>query len=186
MEHQEPFFLFVSHYFVHTPIDNRLDHYIGQILDAIDKNGLAENTLVVFTSDNGGHPSFAFNRPFRGSKWNLYEGGIRVPLIIRWPEVVENGTECNVPVIQMDLLPTFIEICDQQNYLDEKPEGFSILPLFKGDEIQALEERPLVWPFPYYHPEGEAYDEAGDGIGIEDKEVSKTKPQSAIRKGSYK
>jgi uncharacterized sulfatase len=218
MEHQEPFFLFVSHYFVHTPIDNRLDwlinkyrekslqeneafpekliryaafvdrldHYIGQILDAVDKRGLAKNTLVVFTSDNGGHPSFAFNRPFRGSKWNLYEGGIRVPLIIRWPEVVENGTECDVPVIQMDLLPTFIKICGQQNHLDDKLDGISILPLFKGEEIQEAEDRPLVWHFPYYHPEGGAYDEARDEIGIEDKEVSKTKPQSAIRKGCYK
>lgn len=217
-EHQEPFFLFVSHYFVHTPIDDRLDwlinkyrqkslqvnevfpesliryaafvdrldHYIGLILDAIDDSGSAENTLVIFTSDNGGHPSFAFNRPFRGSKWNLYEGGIRVPMLVRWPKVVDKGSVCDDPVIQLDLLPTFMEICGQQYSTGEDIDGLSILPLLQGDKIQELEERPLVWHFPYYHPEGGAYNEAGEEIGTEDRKVSKTKPQSAIRKGSYK
>ena len=218
MKHQKPFFLFASHYFVHTPIDNRLDwlidkykeksininedvperviqyaafvdrldHYVGQLLDAIDANGLAENTLVIFTSDNGGHPSFAFNRPFRGSKWNLYEGGIREPFIVRWPGIVKKGTICDVPVIQMDLVPTFNEICGNKNNSDGEIDGISILPLFKGEKIHRIEERTLVWHFPFYHPEGGEYDKAKDGIGIEDREISKTKPQSSIRKGNYK
>jgi arylsulfatase A len=217
MEHEKPFFLFVSHYFVHTPIDNRLewlikkykeksllmneevpeeiiqyaafidrlDYYIGQLIDAIDKNGLAENTLVIFTSDNGGHPSFAFNRPFRGSKWNLYEGGVREPFIVRWPGVVKKGSVCDAPVIQMDLMPTFCEISGNNNSKGEI-DGMSILPLFKGDEIPGIEERTLVWHFPYYHPEGEAYDKARLDIGIEDREISRTRPQSSIRKGNYK
>ena len=218
MKHQKPFFLFVSHYFVHVPIDTRLnwlidkyrekalernedvpesviqyaafverlDHYVGQLLDAIDEKGLAENTLVVFTSDNGGHPSFAFNRPLRGSKWNLYEGGVRVPFIIRWPQVTEKGTVCDVPVVQMDLMPTFNEICRNKNPLRHDIDGISILPLINGEEIHELEERTLIWHFPYYHPEGEEYYKARDGIGIEDREISKSQPQSSIRKGNYK
>jgi arylsulfatase A-like enzyme len=218
MEHQEPFFLFASHYFVHTPIDSRLDwlidkykkkslksnedvperviqyaafvdrldHYVGQLLDAIDEKGLAENTLVIFTSDNGGHPSFAFNRPFRGSKWNLYEGGVREPFIVRWPGVVEKGTICDAPVVQMDLLPTFTEICGNVNNPISEIDGISILPLFKGEVKHEIEDRTLVWHFPYYHPEGGEYDKAIDEIGIEDRAVSKTTPQSSIRKGNYK
>ena len=218
MKHKKPFFLFVSHYFVHTPIDNRLnwlidkyrekslqnneivperviqyaafvdrlDHYVGQLLDAIDKYGLAENTLVVFTSDNGGNPSFAFNRPLRGSKWNLFEGGVRVPFIVRWPQVIKKGTVCDVPVVQTDLLPTFNEICHSRNHPDGEIDGISILPLLKGRANHGMEERTLVWHFPYYHPEGEEYDRAKEGTGIEDREVSKTTPQSSVRKGNYK
>ena len=218
MEHQKPFFLFVSHYFVHTPIDkrldwlidkyrqksleieedlpesviqyaafvDRLDHYVGQLLDAIEANDLAENTLVIFISDNGGHPSYSFNRPLRGSKWNLYEGGIRIPFIVRWPEIAQKGTRCDAPIIQMDVLPTLMEICGHKNNLNSEIDGGSILPLFKGEEMSHIEERTLVWHFPYYHPEGDAYDKARDGIGMEDREVSKTTPQSSIRQGNYK
>jgi len=217
-DHHKPYFLFVSHYFVHTPIDkrldwlidkyrkkaskinedlpesviqyaafvDRLDYYVGELLDAIDENGQADNTVVIFTSDNGGHPSFAFNRPFRGSKWNLYEGGVRVPFLVRWPGAVEKGTECDAPVIQMDLLPSFDEISGNKCHSNGEIDGLSILPLLKGEEIPGIKDRTLVWHFPYYHPEGEAYDKAKDGIGLEDRELSKTRPQSSIRKGNYK
>ncbi len=217
MEHEKPFFLFVSHYFVHTPIDyrlewlikkyrdkaskshedipesvilyaafvDRMDYYVGQLLDAIDDNELRENTLVVFTSDNGGHPSFAYNRPFRGSKWNLYEGGIREPFIVRWPGIVEAGSTCETPIIQTDLMPTFSTISGTKSIASDV-DGKSILPLLKGAAPQELLKRTFVWHFPYYHPEGDKYEKAISEIGIEDLSVSKTLPQSAIRQGNYK
>ncbi|MGQ8337470.1 sulfatase [Sunxiuqinia sp. A32] len=216
MNHEKPFFLFVSHYFVHTPIDDRLDwliqkyrdkasgdkkiperviqyaafvdrmdHYVGQLLDAIDQNNLTENTLAVFTSDNGGHPAFAFNRPFRGSKWNLYEGGVREPFIVRWPGVVKEGSVCNSPIIQMDLMPTFSEISGNDLPMASDVDGQSILPLLKGKEVEK-EDRTFIWHFPYYHPEGEEYGRAIENIGVEDLAIARTKPQSAIRKGNYK
>ena len=137
-DHKAPFFLMVSHFYVHTPVQtpcqwllekyadkvpadspNRqrriayaafvetLDHYAGELLAALDASGQAATTLVVFTSDNGGHPEFAANGPLRGSKWNLYEGGIRVPLLARWPGTIAAGSTCTTPVIGYDLLPTF-------------------------------------------------------------------------------
>src|SRR5699024_10404548 len=140
-DHDQPFFLFVSHYYVHTPIETKakwllekyrakagpdvseerilyaafvetLDFYVGQVLDAIASEGLQDNTVIILSSDNGGHPGFAFTRPFRGSKWNLYEGGIRVPLIVRWPGVVEAGSETDLPISQVDFMPTFLELAN--------------------------------------------------------------------------
>ncbi len=215
-DHQQPFFLFVSHYYVHTPLDNTrkwliekyrrkagkgitedriryaafvetLDHYVGKLLEALAAEGLAENTLVLFTSDNGGHPAFAYNRPFRGSKWNLYEGGIRVPLLARWPGVIEKQTTCEDPVVQYDFLPTFLEIANPAATLERPVDGISILPLLKGQNDATFEnDRALIWHFPYYHPEGELFEAAEPKIGVEDGYVSQTYPQSSIRKGDYK
>src|SRR3546814_6186034 len=75
-----------------------MDAYIGQLLQALESTGQSENTLVIFLSDNGGHPGFRGNAPLRGSKWNLYEGGIRVPMMVRWPEMIQPGSICQVPV----------------------------------------------------------------------------------------
>ncbi|MBV6643589.1 MAG: sulfatase-like hydrolase/transferase, partial [Cyclobacteriaceae bacterium] len=211
-ENSDPFFLYVSHYYVHTPLSNHLewliekyrkkagnnvseaqikyaafvetmDHYVGQLLDAVDELGLRENTLVVFTSDNGGHPDHAFNRPLRGSKWHLYEGGIRVPMMVRWPGHVEPGAISAMPVIQTDLLPTFQEAAGGVSQNDEL-DGKSLVSLLNGNP--SLEDRSLFWHFPYYHPEGDAFSEAGEKIGVEDGHNAKTFPQSAIRKGKHK
>ncbi len=211
-ESPDPFFLYVSHYYVHTPLSNRLewlidkyrqkagndvsearikyaafvetmDHYVGQLLDALDDLELRENTLVVFTSDNGGHPDHAFNRPLRGSKWHLYEGGIRIPMMVRWPGHVEPGTISTDPVIQTDLLPTFLEVAGGKNQNDEL-DGKSLVPLF--DQDSDLEARPLFWHFPYYHPEGPSFYEASEQVGVEDEQKARTLPQSAIRKGKHK
>jgi len=216
--HSSPFFLYVSHYYVHTPLDadlgwlidkykakaeregldvsdqriryaaflETLDHYVGQLLRAIDDAGLAENTLLVFTSDNGGMPEFAYNRPLRGSKWNLYEGGIRIPLLVRWPGVVEAGTVSPTPVIQTDFLPTFYEVASGQRFRSTDVDGSSILSVLQGKPAPTLEDRSLVWHFPYYHPEGKAYDQAEPAIGIEDEYISQTRPHSAIQKNGYK
>ncbi|TWU16268.1 sulfatase [Allorhodopirellula heiligendammensis] len=157
-----------------------LDHHVGTLLSAIDASGKADDTLVVFMSDNGGHPEFCSNAPLRGSKWNLYEGGIRVPLIARWPGKVTPESECHTPVIGYDLLPTFVEIAGGQTN-DVDGESFASLLTSPSAELP----RQLVWSFPYYHPET-GYAAALDEIGINDFAVSKTRPQAALRRGNYK
>lgn len=211
-DHQRPFFLMVSHFFVHTPVktpyrwlleayeqrvpataSNRerriryaafvetLDHYIGEILAALEESGQAEQTLVVLTSDNGGHPEYTANGPLRGSKWNLYEGGIRVPMIARWPARIAPGTKCETPVIGYDLLPTFAQLAEADG---GDVDGISIAPSF-ADANWRPKDRALIWHFPYYHPE-KGYAKAPDEIGVDDFVVSRTRPQSAIRVGSHK
>ncbi|MEM7110735.1 MAG: sulfatase-like hydrolase/transferase, partial [Bacteroidota bacterium] len=211
---KKPFFLFVSHYFVHTPLDSRidwliakyakksggkydqkvvayaafiemLDHYVGQLLNELHAQGLAENTLVLFTSDNGGHPQHAFNRPLRGSKWNLYEGGVRVPMIASWPDRIPKNSISETPVIQTDYLPTFLDIV-RNKAIDLNLDGVSILEVLKGKEPDQIKDRALIWHFPYYHPEGQKFDMAKDSISIEDGYISKTYPQSAIRMNNKK
>ncbi len=86
-----------------------MDLAIGRLLKALDDMGQSDNTLVIFTSDNGGFAGVSDCRPLRESKGHLYEGGIRVPMIVRWPGLVKPGTLCHVPVISMDFYPTFLE-----------------------------------------------------------------------------
>ena len=160
-----------------------LDAYVGQVLTALDQQGLRESTLVVFTSDNGGTPEYADNAPLRGSKWNLYEAGIRVPLLVRWPQHVQAGSVCTKPVSGIDLFPTFCDIARVDcSYLTL--DGESLLPLFHG-ATAAWPERALTWHFPYYHPE-KGYKKAKETIGVNDFTVSKTRPVSAIRVGDSK
>lgn len=212
-EHDSPFFLMVSHYFVHTPhliglqwIEEKystqlnrevteeevryaanielLDHYVGQVLQSLENSGLKESTVVLFTSDNGGHPNYAHHAPFRGSKWNLYEAGIRIPMVISWPGVIKPNSLQDAPVIQTDFFPTFMALAGSADTKPNDLDGQSILPLLEGRVFER--EKPLYWYFPYYHPEGEAFDEALAEIGVEDSKTSQTRPQAALRKGSMK
>ncbi|GAA5508964.1 sulfatase [Novipirellula caenicola] len=162
-----------------------LDHHVGEILAAIDESGQRDNTLVVFLSDNGGHPEYCGNAPLRGSKWNLYEGGIRVPMIARWPTAVTAGATCDTAVIGYDLLPTFVDISgDDANIATQNNvDGVSIQPLLDHPELQL--DRSLIWHFPYYHPET-GFRDAKATIGVNDFAVSQTCPQSALRHGRYK
>ncbi|MCD0462190.1 sulfatase [Roseiconus lacunae] len=159
-----------------------LDHHVGQILTALDASGQADDTLVFFMSDNGGHPEYTSNSPLRGSKWNLYEGGIRVPMLARYPGHIRPGTQSATPVIGYDLLPTFVELAGGQ-VGDLNVDGRSIAPLLLND--QTIAPQDLVWHFPYYHPE-RGYAKALPEIGIDDLAVSQTKPQSALRRGDHK
>ncbi|MBL9201448.1 MAG: sulfatase [Opitutaceae bacterium] len=211
---REPFFLYLSHYYVHDPIRTRaqwlvdkyaarlpagadplragyaamvetLDHLAGQVLRALDELGLADKTLVVFTSDNGGHPRYSANGPLRGSKWNLHEAGLRVPWIVRWPGRVRAGATSDAPIIGTDLLPTFCAAAGVALPAGVALDGRNLLPLWRG-EAAADTTRELVWHFPFYHPEGAAYAKALPRIGTDDFAVSRTHPQSAIRVGSWK
>ena len=196
-DHEDPFFLMVSHFYVHDPIHTRvkwlhdhyldkipadhprreilahygamvtsLDHYVGQLLDALDKAGLSDSTYVTFTSDNGGHPNYAGNAPLRGSKWNLYEGGIRVPMITRWPDKITAGSTVTEPVSGVELFSTFQSLATTGT----KPAG-------PGEDH--------YWHFPYYHPE-KKFKAAPAEIGINDGVTSQTRPHSAIRRGHWK
>lgn len=209
----QPFFLMVSHFFVHDPNHTRiqwlyreyleklpectprreelarfgamvttLDHHVGQVLEALAKSGRAENTLVVFTSDNGGHPNYAGNAPLRGSKWNLYEGGIRVPFIVRWPGKVPAGTVSDIPVWSPDLMPTFAALAGVDT--PTAKDGTNILPILL-DPNHCPPERKMFWHFPYYHPE-RGFTGAPEKIGVNDGLTSKTRPHSAIRSGDWK
>jgi len=209
---ERPFFLMVSHFYVHTPIRSpydwlkkkyvqlvpensvrrrerveyaafveTLDHHIGELLAAIDDAELRQNTLVVFMSDNGGHPEYTSNQPLRGSKWNLYEGGIRVPLIARWPSRIQSGIKSTAPVIGYDLFATFAAAAGQPA---ANSDGVDILALLENSVAPVA--RPLFWHFPYYHPEGSKFGRAKPDIGVDDFVTSQTRPHSAIRHGDHK
>lgn len=211
--HEKPFFLMVSHFYVHTPVHTRvrwlydryldkidaanpqreklahygamvstLDHFVGQLLQTLDETGLAESTLVVFTSDNGGHPEYAGNAPLRGSKWNLYEGGIRVPFLVRWPDRIQPGTTSDAIVSAIDLLPTFADLTDAKSPKDI--DGRSLRAVLSGDD-SLDSERTALWHFPYYHPE-RGFSEAPSEIGIHDGVTSQTRPHSVWRAGPWK
>ena len=206
-----PFFAMASSFYVHTPVKtpcrwlteyydgvipkdapNRskrvtyaafvqtLDHHVGQMLNALRRSGRERNTLVVFMSDNGGHPEYAANAPLRGSKWNLYEGGVRVPMIVRWPGKVAAESVTDVPAIGYDWLPTFSAIAGSK---PRDLDGMDLTNVLLGQTSST--DRDLLWHFPYYHPE-RGYKDAKETIGIDDFRVSKTRPQSALRRGKHK
>ena len=147
-----------------------LDLSVGRLLAKLDELNLSERTLVLFFSDNGGlewsggDGPVRSNHPLRAGKGDLYEGGIRVPLIARWPSVVAPGSVVEEPVSSVDLFPTFVEAAggiDEQDEID----GVSLLPLLRGAD--SLDREALFWHYPHFHGSGAL-------------------PSSAVRKGSYK
>lgn len=164
-EHEKPWFCYLSYYTVHTPIQPRqdlleafgngkgatylamiasLDASVGRMLTFLEDSGLGENTVVVFMSDNGGCQG---NAPLRANKGSLYEGGIREPMIIRWPGVVEPGQTCSVPVISTDFYNTFVEIAGGDPAQTPAVDGMSLVPLLKG--ANSLPRESLYWHFPH-------------------------------------
>jgi arylsulfatase A-like enzyme len=170
---ERPFLLFLWNYTVHWPMEapqkliekyadrkgpglndtrygamiEAMDAAIGRVLGELDALKLTDNTLVVFTSDNGGFGGVADNRPLRAAKGFLYEGGIRVPLIVRWPGVVKPGTTCDVPVVSMDFYPTLLDAARLD--LESEPiEGVSIAPLLRGAD--KLDREAIYFHYPNY------------------------------------
>ncbi len=136
-----------------------LDTSVGRVLDKIKVLGLEEETAVIFYSDNGGLTNVqdektgrtiaaTSNLPWRSGKSQSYEGGIRVPLIIRWPGMTRPDTTCDTPVISMDLFPTFLDMADLPPLHGQHLDGLSLAPLFMGGK---LERNNLFWHFPHYH-----------------------------------
>jgi len=145
-----------------------MDRAVGRVLDKLDELKLADNTIVIFTSDNGGlataEGSPTSNLPLRAGKGWLYEGGIRVPTIIRWPAVVKAGSTCATPIISNDYFPTLLEAAGRPLEPEHHLDGVSIMPLLRG-EINA--PRRLYWDYPHYGNQGGA-------------------PGSAVRDGRWK
>lgn len=144
-----------------------MDENIGKVLNEVELLGLNDKTVIFFASDNGGlstsEGSPACNAPLRGGKGWLYEGCIRVPLIIKYPGKGKPRTMIKTPVSSIDLFPTILDICGIK-YTDEKIDGVSLLSLFEKDEMPV---RPLFWHYPHYSNQG-------------------VEPGSAIRLGKYK
>ena len=125
-----------------------MDTNVGRLMTKLDELGIADNTLILFTSDNGGLDLVTSNRPLRGGKGWLYEGGVREPWIVKWPGVTKPGRTCEVPVMNTDILPTVLEVCG----LPAKPElhkdGVSFASLLRGDTKPVHDA--LFWHFPHY------------------------------------
>jgi arylsulfatase A-like enzyme len=182
-----PFFLYMSHYAVHAPWekDDRfyqkyldagvtglgatlasmlegMDKSLGDILANLRRHGIEDNTIVVFMSDNGAPSQVPRNLPLRGHKLTPYEGGIRVPMIVKWPSVVEAGSTCNAYLIIEDLFPTILEMAGIP--FDQEIDGESIVPMLKKQPVRDP-ERPIFWHYP------NTYDQP---------------PYSVVRKGDWK
>lgn len=134
------------------------DESFGRMLKALDESGKSDNTIVVFFSDNGGVryqsrdlKPITNNSPLRAGKGHVYEGGIREPLMIRWPGVTKPGMKIETPVIGVDFMPTF---CDALGLtLPKNVDGVSVRPLLEG---RTISERPLFWHYPHYSDQGGA------------------------------
>jgi len=121
---------------------------LARIVAVLDELDIASRTIIVFTSDNGGLSRITDNAPLRAGKGEPYEGGIRVPFIVRWPGVVPQNSTYNTPVISVDLLPTFTEIAGAALPVDRKIDGVSMVPLLRG--VSSLEREAIFWHYPHY------------------------------------
>ncbi len=157
----------VQEHAVYAGMVDAMDQAVGKVLDRLDALGLRDNTLVIFTSDNGGLSTSegwpTSNVPLRAGKGWMYEGGLRVPLLVRWPTVTRAGSEINASVTSPDFMPTVLEATGARGAGLEL-DGTSLVPVLGG---KPLAERPLFWHYPHYGNQGGA-------------------PASAIRRGDWK
>jgi arylsulfatase A len=189
----ESFFLYVPHNTIHAPVLGKkklvkkyknksgsdlpqnnpvlgamieeLDNSTGRLLKKLDELKIADKTIVIFFGDNGGLEKDAKQTPLRSGKANLYEGGIREPLIIRWPGIVTPGSTCSEPVTSVDFFPTFLAITGMKSKAKEPIDGVSLVPIL--NQSGALNRRAIYWHYPHYH---------SSSIG----------PCGAVRAGDYK
>ena len=192
-----PFFLYLAHWDVHTPLVARpetvakykaklaswtgrekgynpvyaamveaVDTSVGRILGALEDEGLSGKTLVIFSSDNGG-TRVSINRPLRGVKGSLYEGGVRVPTCVKWPGVIAAGARTATPVTSVDFLPTFAELAGVDLPSGQPVDGRSLVRLLRGQPAPALDDRAIFWHYPLYL-------------------TGRASPASAVRKGVWK
>ncbi|MEX0314627.1 MAG: sulfatase [Allomuricauda sp.] len=186
---KKPFYLYMSHYAIHAPWEkdyrffkkyqdkglNKFDAVYAAMLEGMDKSlgdimtnlkrlGIAQNTIVVFMSDNGAPKQAARNLPLRGHKLTPYEGGIRVPMMVKWPGITDSGTVNDNYVIIEDIFPTFLEMAGLHKEANKSLDGISFISLLTGKGKYPV-DRPIYWHYP------NTYDQP---------------PYSAIRKGKWK
>jgi len=198
----DPFFLYFAYNVPHTPIQGRddlvnyfsekvdtyavhknptyaamvksLDMSVGRVIESLESEGVLENTLILFTSDNGGltqrygkHDNFTENLPLRRGKGSAYEGGVRVPAIASWPGIIPEGVKSDTPIMTIDYYPTFLEVSGVSGVAshNEYMDGESLLSVF--EKPSQMIRRNLFWHYPHYHA-------GGDG------------PYSAIRSGNWR
>jgi arylsulfatase A-like enzyme len=201
-EREAPFFLYLPYYAVHTPIQSKpelqekygkktgdgcqaradyagmvenLDANIGEVMRELERLNLAENTLVIFTSDNGGIRSISCQDPLRAGKGSYYEGGIRVPLVFHWEAKILPG-RTEAPAMNLDFFPTLMDLLNREAGVEL--DGISLWPLLEDGIVPP--ERRLFFHFPVYL---QAYDQLRDD-GRDP--LFRTRPGSVIRKGPWK
>jgi arylsulfatase A len=189
----KPFFLYFPHYGVHTPLQAKpeviakyeripeaerqgipeyaamvesIDDSVGRVTDTLKELKLDENTVIIFTSDNGGFYNATSNAPLRANKGAYYEGGIRVPLIVKWPGVTKPGLVVSEPVTSTDLYPTCLAAAGMPALPNQHFDGVNLQPVLTG--AGSLPDRALFWHYPHYN------------------EHPSSVPSSAIRKGEWK
>jgi len=200
----QPFFLYYSPYAVHTPIQpipdllakyrkkpgsngqenaeyatmvENLDRNIGLLMSSIKSRAMMSNTLIIFTSDNGGLYGITKQPPLRAGKGSYYEGGIREPFFFTWKSKISPGTSSEVPITNMDLFPTILEVLGTEQSSIEL-DGQSIMPVLKGETSEM--DRPLYWHFPVYLQAYNVHDnENRDSL-------FRTRPGSVVRYQNWK
>lgn len=212
-EHKDrPFFLFVSHHEVHKPLVadpevvekyrakkertgrdfnpvyaamvEAVDNSVGRLRAELRALGIEDNTLFIFTSDNGGFPGATSNRPLYGYKGNLYEGGIRIPTSMVWPNRIQPGSTNDTPITFVDYLPTFAELAGTSLTQSKYPvDGVSLVPLMLEKTIP---ERAIFWHFPLYANLDHGVAPGTFPVFGTDKMYWRGVPATVIRRGKYK
>ena len=187
-----PFFLYLPLFAVHTPIQgkkgytekfkeriqpwsdqrdpeyaamvNSVDDAVGTVMQTLDRLKLTDNTIVIFTGDNGGLIPKTSNAPLRMGKGSPYEGGVRVPLIVRWPGEVRAGAVTDIPAISADFFPTVMDALGVDSAVIDGIDGVNLVPVITES---GTIDRDALWHYPHYHPGGST-------------------PYGAIRKGDWK
>ena len=188
---EQPFFVYFADHAVHSPFEPKpdllekytrkqkqgndrrddpayaatieaVDQNVGRILNQLAKLNLTDETMIVFTSDNGGTPQYT--APLNGSKGQLYEGGIRVPLVVSWSGLKQAGTQSDMPVSSIDWYPTLLELAGATPPANHVLDGISLVPVFRGEPTPPRDR--LFWHFPCY--------------------VGRATPSSAVRERDFK
>ena len=202
---KQPWFLYLTHFAVHTPLQGRsdlvakydakpkgalhshavmaamiesVDTGVGRIMDKLEESGMKENTVIFFSSDNGGYGPATSMTPLKGYKGTYYEGGIREPMFVVWPGVIRAGSQSDEPVINVDFYPTFCEITKAELPANQPRDGESLLPILLQNQT-ALKDRALFWHFPAYLQSYQRIDGQRDLL-------YRSRPCSIIRHGRWK
>ncbi len=200
------FFLYLPYFIVHTPLQGKkhlidkyenlkgdqgqnnrvyaamveaMDENVGRIVNALDSLKLSDETLLVFTSDNGGVAAISSPDPLKYGKGSYYEGGIRVPLIVNWPGKIQGGLKNDVPVSNIDFYPSFLEAAGIASPMADDLDGQSLIPLLTGKN-EFVSDRPLFWHFPIYLQSTNHKFQDGRDMYF------RTRPGSVVRIGKWK